>query len=523
MHVPSRPTTRALLAHMLAWAAVGARHAAAHTASVRLPFSTPTKLAAPAAVVRASTQTGGRAAPRSCAVTDRRENVGQPKAVGPSSELAELLSAAQPRARSGLPDLTRPFTVLGIETSCDDTAAAVVRSDGTVLGEAIAKQDAIHAEWGGVVPGLARDAHAAALSDVVGRALSAAGLSSVSEVDGIGVTVGPGLEICLRVGCRHAQELSAEFNKPFVAVHHLEAHCLMTRLAARMEDAAAAAAAAASGGAPGAERASDVAFPFLCLLLSGGHCQLLLCRGVGDYAILGSTLDDALGEAYDKVARLLGLDVGAGGGAALERLAIGGSAGGFALPVPMSKRKDTSFSFAGLKTAVRTRLAALGREPTDAERADMAASFQEVSIRHVEQRLRYALRWCAQQRQPSPPEGAGAAEGGGEPGGALEPGESAPAADEPAGLAPPVDVPELKTLVVSGGVAANQALRARLRAVCDAEGLELVVPPPRLCTDNGVMVAWAAIERLQLGVSDEPLGLDVRARWPLGPAMHVTL
>lgn len=416
------------------------------------------------------------------AVPSARQNVGLPKSVQPGAAGASDV-AATPVARSGLPDRSRPFTVLGIETSCDDTAAAVVRSDGTILGEAIAKQDAIHAEWGGVVPGLARDAHVAAVGRVVEEALAAAGMSSVAEVDAIGVTVGPGLEICLRVGSNHAIELAERHGKPFVAVHHLEAHCLMARLAARAD-------------APG--EPEPLPFPFLCLLVSGGHCQLLLCRAVGDYSVIGSTLDDALGEAYDKVARLLGLDVGGGGGPALEAFARRGNASNARLPVPMSRRKDTSFSFAGLKTAVRTRVGKLLDGGSEEERADLAAGFQVAAIAHLEQRLRYALRWCEEQQQ-------GAAGGGGEAAGA--------------GAA----VPPLASLVVSGGVAANQLVRERLGALCAQHGLRMYTPPPRLCTDNGVMVAWAAIERLSLGHSDTPTGTEVRARWPLGHALNVTL
>ncbi|KAG8470783.1 hypothetical protein KFE25_009204 [Diacronema lutheri] len=421
-----------------------------------------------------------------------REHVGLPKSVlrrggGGGDGGGAPSVAATGVALSGLPDRSRPFTVLGIETSCDDTAAAVVRSDGAILGESIAKQDAIHAQWGGVVPGLARDAHAAAVGRVVGEALAAAGLSSAADVDAIGVTVGPGLEICLRVGSAHAIELAQRHGKPFVAVHHLEAHCLMARLAAR------------AAAPPGS--AEQLPFPFLSLLVSGGHCQLLLCRGVGDYAIIGSTLDDALGEAYDKVARLLGLDVGGGGGAALEAFARRGNAANAPLPVPMARRKDTSFSFAGLKTAVRTRVGKLDGGGSEAERADLAAAFQLAAIAHLEQRLRYALRWCAEQRSAQ--------------------------ADAPIGDAADNDgaarVPPLSALVVSGGVAANALVRARLGALCEEHGLAMHTPPPRLCTDNGVMVAWAAIERLALGHSDQAEGTEVRARWPLGAALEVTL
>ena len=188
--------------------------------------------------------------------------------------------------------------VLGIETSCDDTAAAVVRGDGVVLGEAIASQAVIHGPWGGVVPNLARAAHEEAIDDVVERALRDAGVEA-SELSAVAVTCGPGLSMCLRVGVRKAQRMSAEHGLPIAPVHHVEAHALVSRLCA------------------GTER---VKFPFLALLVSGGHNLLITARGVGDYTILGTTLDDALGEAYDKTARLLGLPVGGGGGPALEKL-----------------------------------------------------------------------------------------------------------------------------------------------------------------------------------------------------------
>ncbi len=400
-----------------------------------------------------------------------RAHVGLPKGV----EWGRQYHRPASGAASGLPPQDKPFTVLGIETSCDDTGVAVVRSDGTILGEALASQAALHEEFGGVMPGVARDAHAEALDRVTAEALKRAGLASVADVDAVAVTVGPGLEICLRVGCESAKALALEHAKPFVAVHHLEAHVLMARLAA----------------------AEPVDFPFLTLLVSGGHCMRLLSRAVGEHYVIGSTLDDALGEAYDKVARLLDLPVGGGGGPALEALARDGSAGAVALPVPMSRKKNCDFSFAGLKTAVRRAI-----EKTDDARraepsfnADVAASFQDVAISHLEQRLRYAFELCEK------------------------------AGDE-WGCRP-------STLVVSGGVAANAELRRRLQALCDATpagaadggggddggAWRLVVPPPRLCTDNGVMVAWAAVESLRLGRSHAAEGRDVRARWPLGPSI----
>ena len=281
-----------------------------------------------------------------------REWVGRPKAVAWSIERRAFRRQAESE-REPLPEL---FSVLGIETSCDDTGVAVVRSDGVVLGEAVASQASLHEAWGGVVPGLARDAHAQALDGTVQLALQRAGLSSVEEVDAVAVTVGPGLEICLRVGCEEAKRLALAHDKPFAAVHHLEAHVLMARLACE----------------------PPPPFPFLTLLVSGGHCQLLLSRGIGDHLVIGSTLDDALGEAYDKVsasprrvhhgglwrsaaappcatraqvARLLDLPTGGGGGPALEKLAREGDPNYMPLPVPLSRKPSLDFRYGTPRSA----------------------------------------------------------------------------------------------------------------------------------------------------------------------------
>ena len=403
--------------------------------------------------------------------------------------------------------------ILGIETSCDDTGAAVVTGDGRVLGEAKTSQDAIHAPWGGVVPNLAQEAHKAAIDDVVATALRNAGVGA-SRLDAVAVTVGPGLSMCLRVGVVAAQDVCAAHNIPIVPVHHMEAHGLVARLA---------------GGT------DLVRFPFLALLVSGGHNQLILTRGVGDHVILGSTLDDALGEAYDKTARLLGLDVGGGGGPALELLAREGDPKAYAFPVPLRKRKNCDFSYAGLKTAARmaverdlgvpegdaafTTVCAPGARAVTPEvrpapasdekaldeernrrkiRADIAASFQAAAVKHLEERTRRAIGWAND-------------------------------ALESAG-----DIRTLSCVVVAGGVAANQSVRETLAKAAADAGLSLVTPPPRWCTDNGVMVAWAGAERLALGLAEEPpapwLGggegggegegarreVPLLPRWPLG-------
>ena len=376
------------------------------------------------------------------------------------------------QALSGLPSSVvddedggnrRHFTVLGIESSCDDTGAAIVRSDGVILGEALASQAEIHEEWGGIVPGLAKNAHEENIDQVVTDALKRAGNFTMElDIDAIGVTVGPGLEICLRVGCNKAKDLALQYNKPFVGVHHLEAHVLMARL-----------------------QQPELKFPFMALLVSGGHCQIMKCLGIGQYTILGGTLDDSLGEAYDKTARLLGLPVGGGGGPAIEKLALEGNQTAIPLTIPLWKRKDCDFSYAGLKTNVRRaaeeKTKERGLETPDQlpkhDKADIAASFQNVAIKHLEQRLNRAIDDLKKEEESSTD-------------------------------------PKIKSLAVVGGVAANMELRSRLKRLCANHDWDMVVPPPRLCTDQGAMSAWAAIERLKLGSSDEPSSQEVYARYP---------
>jgi len=380
-------------------------------------------------------------------------------------------------AKSGLPDRTKPFTVLGIESSCDDTGAAVVRSDGVILGESLASQNEIHEEFGGIVPGLAKNAHEEKIDSVIQEAIANAGLSSVDDVDAIGVTVGPGLEICLRVGCNKARELAMEYNKPFVGIHHLEAHILMARLPF---DESAQFITGGSDGVHESKRAID--FPFLALLVSGGHCQLMKCVGIGRYEIIGGTIDDSLGEAFDKTARLLGLPVGGGGGPAVERLAKEGDPKAVLLPIPLQKRKDCDFSYAGLKTAVRMKsekiAAERGLESVDElsheDKANVAASFQNVAIKHIEQRLKRTMDMLESEEDG------------------------------------------IRSLAVVGGVAANKELRSRLDAICAerTDPWKMFVPPARLCTDQGSMSAWAAIERIMVGSSDIPDNQEVFARFP---------
>lgn len=389
----------------------------------------------------------------------RRRNVGKPKGVDTGEAIRTLTAEESPWEDYLIPTLRgnttpkhvyeRPFYVLGVESSCDDTAAAIVKSDGTILSDVRVGQEAQTAEWGGVVPHVAREAHEQAIERVIVDALNEAGMHK-DELHAVAATMGPGLEVCLRVGYRAARAVARETGADFIAVNHLEAHLLVARLG------------------------NDVRYPFLALLVSGGHCQLLLVRGVAEYAALGGTLDDALGEAYDKTARLLGIE-GACSGAALEQVAKSGDALRIPFPVPMRKRADCNFSFAGLKTSVRTAVRKLGGiESVRADQqlvADFAASFQHIAVTHLEQRTRRAIRKCK----------------------ALG----------------------VDTLVVSGGVAANQVVRSRLNALAQDEEVHTVFPPVRLCTDNGVMVAWAGVERLRVGIATDTKNLDVRARWPL--------
>ncbi|HKS89942.1 MAG TPA: tRNA (adenosine(37)-N6)-threonylcarbamoyltransferase complex transferase subunit TsaD [Stellaceae bacterium] len=336
--------------------------------------------------------------------------------------------------------------VLGIETSCDDTAVAVVE-DGAppcIRANLVRSQLAEHAPYGGVVPEIAARAHLNHIDDLVRHALAEAE-TSLAQLDGIAAAAGPGLIGGLIVGSTAAKGLAWAARKPFVAVNHLEAHALAVRLS------------------------HDIAFPYLLLLVSGGHTQLLACAGIGRYHQLGTSRDDAAGEAFDKAAKLLGL--GFPGGPAIERAAQDGDVRRFALPRPLKSRPGCDFSFSGLKTAVRqtaAETAPLG--PQDV--ADLAAAVELAICDSLIDRTANALSWFRRNH------------------------------------------PDGHALVAAGGVAANRRLRARLAALAEAAGLAFVAPPAALCTDNGAMIAWAGIERLRLGLVD---GLDapVRPRWPL--------
>ncbi len=348
--------------------------------------------------------------------------------------------------------------VLGIETSCDETAAAILDAEGRILAEAVLSQLAEHASFGGVVPEIAARAHLAHLPEMVGSVLREAGLRW-SDLAAVAASAGPGLIGGLIVGSGFAKGAALARGLPFVAVNHLEAHALTARLPGLLGDAAPA----------------SVAFPYLLLLISGGHCQCVAVEGVGRYHRLGGTVDDAVGEAFDKAAKLLGLPWP--GGPALERLAAAGDPARYPLPRPMLGRAGCDFSFSGLKTALAQRVAAFppGALPRD-EAADLAASFQAAVVAVLADRLSHALAAFA-ARHPALPAGR-------------------------------------RLAVAAGGVAANGAIRAALADAAQAAGFTLAVPPVRLCTDNAVMVAWAGIERLRLGLAD-PLETAPRPRWPL--------
>lgn len=343
------------------------------------------------------------------------------------------------------------LTILGLESSCDETAAAVVRGrapgPGEILANVVVSQDEAHAAFGGVVPEIAARAHVEKMDQAVARALEEAGLT-LGEIDAVAVTAGPGLIGGVLVGLMTAKALALAAAKPLIAVNHLEGHALTVRLT------------------------EGTAFPYLLLLVSGGHCQLLAVDGPGAYERLGGTIDDAAGEAFDKTAKLLGL--GFPGGPAVERAALTGDPERFAFPRPLLDRPGFDLSFAGLKTAVRYAVQREGGHGTQFA-ADIAASFQAAVVEILEKRSRDAMRWFSANR---------------------------PDAASP-------------TLVVAGGVAANTEIRRALNRAAKREGFTLAVPPVKLCTDNAAMIAWAGLERFQAGEVSS-LDTQARARWPLG-------
>ena len=328
--------------------------------------------------------------------------------------------------------------ILGLESSCDDTAAALVTSDRHILASLVAGQNEAHRPFGGVVPEIAARAHVEILPEMIRRVLADAG-RTLDDVDAIAATAGPGLIGGVMVALLAGKGLALASAKPLVAVNHLEGHALSPRLVD-----------------------PDLGFPYLLLLVSGGHCQILEVRGVGDYRRLATTIDDAAGEAFDKAAKLLGLPYP--GGPAIEELAAEGDAKAVPLPRPLVGSGDPNFSFAVLKRAVQ-RAVVSGQYRA----ADIAASFQQAVVDCLVDRARLALQQS----------------------------------DAPA-------------LVVAGGVAANRAIRAALQDLAQSQGRKFSVPPTWLCTDNAAMIAWAGAERFGRGLTD-PLDAPARARWPLDP------
>ncbi len=337
--------------------------------------------------------------------------------------------------------------ILGIESSCDETAAAIVDDRRQVLAERLFSQLDEHRPYGGVVPEVAARAHLEHLGPLIVETMRAANVD-FADLDAIAATAGPGLIGGVIVGVTMAKAIAAVHNKPFLAVNHLEGHALSARLS------------------------DDVPFPYLLLLVSGGHCQLLVVEDVGRYRRLGATIDDAAGEAFDKAAKLLGL--GYPGGPAIERAAKTATAPVADLPRPMLGRPDCNFSFSGLKTALRQRVEDVRKHATldDATVANLAAGFEQAVADSVGDRTKRAIAMARQT------------------------------------------VPKLSALVVAGGVAANQRLRGALAAVAERAGLPLVAPPIRLCTDNAAMIAWAGLEHFKRGETD-PLDFAPRPRWPL--------
>jgi len=342
----------------------------------------------------------------------------------------------------------KPLTILGIETSCDETAASVVRGTapgpGEILSNIVFSQIEAHAPYGGVVPVIASRAHLEILDGVIEPALGQAKIG-FADLDGIAATAGPGLIGGVMVGLTTAKALALGSGKPLIAVNHLMGHALTARLTHGVE------------------------FPFLLLLVSGGHCQLVGVGGTEDFRLYGSTIDDAVGEAFDKTAKILGLPYP--GGPAVEDAAKHGNPKAYDLPRPMKGRAGADFSFSGLKTAVRQ----LADTPALSVE-DVSASFQAAVIDILRDRCRIAIERFRG------------------------------------------DFPGASMMVVAGGVAANQAIGTALAQMCREEGFVLRVPPPRLCTDNAAMIAWAGVERLAARGQGDDLAISPRARWPLAKA-----
>ncbi|MDP3936398.1 MAG: tRNA (adenosine(37)-N6)-threonylcarbamoyltransferase complex transferase subunit TsaD [Alphaproteobacteria bacterium] len=351
----------------------------------------------------------------------------------------------------------RALIALGIETSCDETSVALINSNKEILAHHVASQIKDHEIYGGVVPEIAARAHLSILPGLLDQIFKDA-LLHPRDVDVIAATTGPGLIGGVVVGTMAAKAMAAALRKPFVAVNHLEGHALTARLTETIE------------------------FPFVLLLVSGGHCQTMLVENVGTYKVLGATLDDAVGECFDKVAKMLGLPYP--GGPQIETLAIAGDPKAFDFPRPMIGQKHLNFSFSGLKTAVRQTIQKLqaehGNTLPESIVADVCASFQQTVARVLYDRVKQAFLYTAEH------------------------------------------YPNYKQFVVAGGVAANQHIRGALQAVCAEFGFAFFAPPLSLCTDNGAMIAWAGLERFQQGLIDS-LNIKPRPRWPMDQIRGVAL
>jgi len=353
-------------------------------------------------------------------------------------------------------DQNKPVLCLGIESSCDETSAALVDSNRNILSHIIYSQIPEHQKYGGVVPELAARAHILAIDEVIKQTLQNAG-KSIDDIDVIAATAGPGLIGGVLVGWMAATGIAQSTGKPLVAVNHLEGHALVPRLHA----------ASANGG----DEKTSVEFPYLLMLASGGHCQILLVRGVGQYELIGQTLDDSAGEAFDKVAKMLGL--GYPGGPIVDKRAALGNPHAFDFPRPLCDKPGCDFSFSGIKTAARVFLDRTDESKRDEKFInDFCASFQSAVVDSIINRLTHAF------------------------------------ADKSVRDAAP------KTLVVAGGVAKNSAIRAAMENLAHKHNVVFAAPPMNLCTDNGAMIAWAGLENYRVGnIVREPVA--PRPRWPL--------
>ncbi|GAM21694.1 hypothetical protein SAMD00019534_048690, partial [Acytostelium subglobosum LB1] len=368
-------------------------------------------------------------------------------------------------------------TILGIETSCDDTSVAVVDSNRNIRSEYRKAQWDIHKKFNGVVPKLASDAHKAVIDEAVEQALAMAN-TDINAIDAIAVTTGPGIALSLEVGLEKGRQLAKQYNKPFISVNHLEGHCLACRLSC-----------------------PDIQFPFMTLLVSGGHSQLLVCHGVSSYTLLGNTLDDSVGEALDKTARMLGCGFGEvddgdkkytniHGGEAIEILSRKGDPKRFPFTIPLIGSKNCDFSFSGLKSSVKRLIGELTADKPNGElsnrdRFDLAASFQYCAFKHLEKKTLKAITWYNSKLNTTVN------------GKLFEP---------------------LRGLVVTGGVSKNKKLRQQFEELGTQVGVQSYFPEPALCTDNGTMIAWAGIEMYKHKMFTAPEDAYYLPVWPLDPS-----